>query len=533
MMNFQLTAHNHRARRRRRRRQAHRSCDQNNRHIKPCYSYCKGKASTQFALLRNRRHLQSPLSMNLCILLTLQTTLSLLCAASFFGPNIFYTTTSFIAPSTIINQRRRNRNELLPTINNRASLFVTLQLQSALGKNIEESHSNIDDDKSRKEGAQPGPHPLTVHPDKLIQKLESFIPNISRNRMAKKKRTKRTLDSKPPARRESMSYNVNDALINACTSLVYFLNNEADSLNTLDDHQLQLLTQTVESIREVLEMVLVQAVRAASEVGDFVLINKLIHAAVGYATAVALKTNTTSPLLTPRIFGEAITSMSKTKASHSKVKSLWNLFLNDVASNSSQRRILSSPPSSYELNAMLSSLSERNKVSAALTLYRHMIEDENVVKIEGDAYTASILFGMLADSIGNGGVVRNTNGRVVDNLVADDVIDGDVSPCWQWNEAIRLLDTFSTVQLNNFAYAALLKVNEQATEVYCEAGMMRHNGVQCAMSVLERMKVSQCVCLFSVRLTCICVRFSGSHICICPIDRPITFLPMSSRVLHS
>eukprot|EP00984_Skeletonema_dohrnii_P012466 scaffold5060_cov123-Skeletonema_dohrnii-CCMP3373.AAC.4 len=299
--------------------------------------------------------------------------------------------------------------------------------------------------------------------------------------MAKKKRSLEPKATKD----ESRSYNVNDALINACTSLVYFLNNEADSLNTLDN-QLQLSTETAESIRQVLEMVLVQAVRAASEVGDFVLINKLIYAAVGYATAIAHKTNNTAPLLTPRIFGEVITSMSKTKASHSKVKSLWNLFLNDVASDSSPK-ILSSAPSSYELNAMLTSLSERNKVSAALTLYRRMAEDEVGVKIEGDAYTASILFGMLADSISNGGV-RNTNDRVANNFAAaDDVIDEDASPCWQWNEALGLLDTFSSLQLNNFAYAALLKVNERATEVYCEAGM-RHNGVQCAMSVLERMK---------------------------------------------
>lgn len=346
-------------------------------------------------------------------------------------------------------------------------------------------------------------HPLTIQPDKLIQKLESFIPNISRNRMAKKQRL---LDSDNTVRgSKSKSHtNVNDALINACTSLVYFLNNEADSLNTDSNHHhqsLQLSTETVKSIRQVLEMVLVQAVRAASEVGDFVLIQKLVHAAVGYATAVANKNNNPSPLLTPRMFGEGITSMSKTKASHSKVKSLWNLFLNDVAARrssddeSSSPQILSSAPSSYELNAMLKSLSERNKVSAALTLYRNMVVESNGngVMIEGDAYTASILFGMLADSIRNGGGVRNFHDKV-NRFEANEVIeDGDVpaSPCWQWNEALRLLDTFSSnnVKLNNFAYAALLKVNEQATEVYCEAGM-RHNGVQCAMSVLEKMKVS-------------------------------------------
>jgi len=299
--------------------------------------------------------------------------LSLLCVTTFWGHNVFYAT-SFIPPSsTIINQRRcRNYNESPPiSSSRRASLFVTLQHQSALG-NGEGSHNIDDDDDNRINRAQQdaSSHPLTLQPDKLIQKLESFIPNISRNRMAKKKRS---LDPKA-AKDEPNDNKVNDALINACTSLVYFLNNEADSLTITSDNNklLQPYSETVESIREVLEMVLVQAVRAASEVGDFVLIHKLIHAAVGYASAIAHKTNntTTAPLLTPRIFGEVITSISKTKASHSKVKSLWNLFINDVAGDDSSPKILSSAPSSYELNAMLTSLSERNKVSAALTLYR-------------------------------------------------------------------------------------------------------------------------------------------------------------------
>ena len=315
--------------------------------------------------------------------------------------------------------------------------------------------------------------PITLHPDKLINKFESFISNISRNRMVKK----RSLDIK---------YNqVNDALINACTSLVYFLNNEVDAI-TSSDYKLQLSNETIESIREVIERALVQAVRAASEVGDFVLINKLTHAAVGFATAVAHKTNDNAPLLTPRIFGEVITSISKTKASHSKVKALWKCFIQDVASGSSLK-LLSSAPSSYELNAMLSSLGERNKVSAALTLYRQMADNDADVTIEGDAYTASILFGILENSITNGGVKNNNDG--VHSISRGVKIVEDASPCWQWNEALSLLETFSSSQLNNFAYAALLKINERATEIYCGSGT-QHNGVQCAMSVLERMKVS-------------------------------------------
>jgi pentatricopeptide repeat protein len=166
------------------------------------------------------------------------------------------------------------------------------------------------------------------------------------------------------------------------------------------------------------------------------------------------------------------------------------LFIRDVAANNKDTRILSSAPSSYELNAMLTSLSERNKVSAALMLYRRMIEGVDGIVIEGDAYSASIIFAMLADSIANGGTRSTTIGENFSRLSGDTKDDDDVvSPSWQWKEAISILNTFSSTELNNFAYAALLKVNEQATEVYIDAGA-RHNGVQCAMSVLERMKVS-------------------------------------------
>jgi hypothetical protein len=428
--------------------------------------------------------------------------------------------TSFIPPSKPINNHklRHNYNVYPQTqvIHKRASLFSTIQhYQSALGNgegstNVMSNDDDDDDNNSEKRDSsnlsddKATAHPLTSQPHKFISKLESFISNISRNRMTKKKRS--LLDPKKSAKDDTNNnnHNVNDALINACTSLVYFLNNEAGSLSTNTppssfDNSINILQQqltddaVVHSIRESLEMVLVQAVRAASEVGDFVLINKLIHAAVGYATAVAKQTNNNVPLLTPRIFGEVITSISKTKASHSKVKSLWNLFIRDVAANNNDTRILSSAPSSYELNAMLTSLSERNKVSAALTLYRRMIEGVDGIVIDGDAYSASILFAMLADSIANGGTrattIRDNFSRLPDDIKDDDDVD---SPCWQWKEAISILNTFSSAQLNNFAYAALLKVNEQATEVYSDVGA-RHNGVQCAMSVLERMKVSNSI----------------------------------------
>ena len=331
------------------------------------------------------------------------------------------------------------------------------------------AHNANDDDGSQL--------PSALQPNELLQKLTSFSSNISRLRTSRK----RYMASKRRGSKDEMKVN-SDALIRACTSLDYFLRDETERSSPTDTLVLNLDEATTESMREMLEMVLIQSIRASSEVGDFVLLLKLVHAAVDYATAIANNSSTSVATLTPRIFGEAITSLGNTKASLSKIKSLWNFFVHDVAT--SENQILSSPPSSYELNAMLASLRDRNRVSAAMKLYRG-------TQIKGDAYTASILFGMLADSVPNDGFAWNHRNKR-DGGALDETKSTDegmyISPCWQWNEAMELLDTFSPSQLNNYAYAAILKVNERATEEYNTD--TRHDGVKCAMSVLKRMKVS-------------------------------------------
>ncbi|KAL9186124.1 hypothetical protein ACHAXT_005362 [Thalassiosira profunda] len=321
--------------------------------------------------------------------------------------------------------------------------------------------SHHDDDAQRSSALQPAD---------LIEKLGTFSSNLSRLRIARKK-----IATLPKKERKAERKQNDDALIGACTSLVYFLRDETQRLpsagwgdKALDDET------TIASVREAVELALVQSIRAASEAGDFILLQKLVHNAVDYATAL------NKTLLSPRIFGEAIASLSQTKASVSKVKALWNYFLYDVAGRNAA--VLSAPPAAYELNAMLSGLRGREKAAAALKAYWQVAEgglnEEGGVKIEGDAYTASILFGILSDSISNGA-----------STVTDQYNDeeGYASPCRQWNEAMQLLETFSPRQLNNFAYAALLKVNERATEENRHSSA-RHDGVRCAMAVLERMK---------------------------------------------
>ena len=360
--------------------------------------------------------------------------------------------------------------------NIRASLYVATKHHSTMGR--DSIHSTF---RSNEDGDDLDPHrPLSVEPIKLHEKLTSFASNI--NRLRSKRR-----EARPKLARKRDS----DEIINACNSLIYFMSDETAKLSS-SSSDVSWNDAAIESIRGVLESSLIQSTRALSEVGDFVLISKLAHSAGNYAAALAGRTGVSSGFIPPRVFGEAITSLSKTKASISKIKSLWNYFTLDVAP--AKPAVLTSDPGAYEMNAMLTSLADRGKVSAALKLYRLMsAADGSGLRIKGDAYTASIMFGMLAESI-SAGSGRQTNQE-----------DVDASPCWQWNEAIALLDTFEQSQLNNYAYAALIKVNERATVVYGDDSSQRHNGVSSAMAILERMRVSDIMSLnwipFQVNLT--------------------------------
>ena len=74
-------------------------------------------------------------------------------------------------------------------------------------------------------------------------------------------------------------------------------------------------------------------------------------------------------LLMPHVFGEAISSLSRTKVSVSKIKSLWSYFVHDVVKKV-RPLILSALPLAYNLNAMLSALKDRGKASAAAKAYQ-------------------------------------------------------------------------------------------------------------------------------------------------------------------
>ena len=383
-----------------------------------------------------------------------------------------------------------------------ASPFTTSNSYFATNKRgLTYSHFNQDESMSSS--------PLTISPNEFEKKIASFSSNISRLRMKKKRELliHETVNEDKTA--ASVTYiattsdvkQLDDALINACNSFIYFLNDEAAKLSaftatgeaTLDDN-------IIASMRESLEMVFIQSIRAASEVGDFILLPKIVYAAVEYALAFVqygkLQIMQSSDhielgLLQPRIFGEAISSLAKTKASVSKIKGMWNYFIKDVARDNQMSAVLISQPSAYELNAMISALAGRGKVRAAIKLYREFAVEEGRV-VEADAYTASVLFGILADSIdlGIGGHEVFKVEKYSNEKTSGENDYRGKSPCWQWNEAVELLDTFASHQLNNVAYASLLKVNEKATGAFLK-NSAKHGGVPSAMMVLDRMKLDE------------------------------------------
>lgn len=244
----------------------------------------------------------------------------------------------------------------------------------------------------------------------------------------------------------SYVYNIHKAITNngdvtkPIKSLVYFLQNPPSLVG--DDQALLI---------EALERSMVQSIRSASTSGDYRLILALVKAAIGFCQG-------NQALLSPRIFGEAVESLSRTAANVNKLKQVWQLAVEHP-------HLLSYPLGAFELNTMLKALGSRQKLKAALELYQ-------TSGIQGDAYTASTLLNLLTESI------------VDEQAVTNNWKEGK-SPCWQFEEGMKVLK--SCVEPNNIVCCAALRLNERATLVFGSSGR-RHFGSQAAMDLLEYMK---------------------------------------------
>lgn len=231
-------------------------------------------------------------------------------------------------------------------------------------------------------------------------------------------------------------------------SLLYFLRDQTP-LNVEDA-----------SIEEALERATIQAVRSASAVGDYRLIFRVVETAIDYAAQ-----QQQHVILPARLFGEAIESLARTSCNISKLKQMWKLAKNSIS-------LIKEPGlGAFELNVMLKALAGRGKIRAALDLYQAERE-----AIEGDAYTMSTLLTALTSSISDSQTPLVVNDK------------NAMSPCWQYNEGRRLLDSCSFRQLNNFVFAAALRLNERAGQVF-DAPNQRHYSAKSAMDLLQLMKV--------------------------------------------
>lgn len=248
--------------------------------------------------------------------------------------------------------------------------------------------------------------------------------------------------------------------------------------------------QLLSSLQEVLERALIPALRQAGESNDYKMILRLVSGSVAFAN--------NYPILTPRIFGEAINALSQTKSNAAKLKSVWNIMIGNTTTietetgNNNNRLplFLSGPPTAFELNIFLKSMASRGKSKACIDLYRqHIIREGSSISsslssstsswlsvpssssysniyIHPDAYTISILLSILADSISidqmmcdpidfSATIIENTTSATIPirktttdstKSMWSKVKSLSYSTCWQWNAA---MDLFSTLPDDN------------------------------------------------------------------------------------
>lgn len=255
------------------------------------------------------------------------------------------------------------------------------------------------------------------------------------------------------------------------------------------------LTKVDESViailRDALSRATVQALRAAADANDYNLIMQIVDATVEFASSFqndhdTQKQNNSNgdedqccgisfSILQPRLFGEAIQTLTRTTAGYSKIRQCWQKFKKSICAG-----LCPYPTQATELNAMIIALHSRKRIRAALNLYH-----ENKELIRSDSFTASALFDLLSQSIESDEKLQSKG-------------DPDNFECWQMNEALEILQHFETRYrsdhnhgndiLNNQVYSMILKLNDKVITRNTQ-NRISYDGGSFALSILERMKV--------------------------------------------
>ena len=291
------------------------------------------------------------------------------------------------------------------------------------------------------------------------------------------------------ARRSSSnsSGNNKNAALKPAQSLAHFLANNKAALDDDDDDDNKNL------LSESLLMTLIQAIRLATTWNDYRLTIRLVESAMEYATFCNIK-------LDPRILGEAVRGLAQqTSASFSKIKAVWECQLL-LSTTTTKTSCWSRPVSSKEVNAMLEAAMTRGKLRAAIEMLRSFAKIASAT----DAYSYSIVLQGLKASIEDDQrpvvVALENNGNItaVKNPHLAAMISPS-SPCWQWNEAVLLVDELVQQQkqqpqeirrcLTNPVISALLQMNERTSQVFGKQHETSQNALE-LFALLKSLRIS-------------------------------------------
>jgi hypothetical protein len=257
-----------------------------------------------------------------------------------------------------------------------------------------------------------------------------------------------------------------------------------------DDDEMQL--------PQVIEAAMVSALRSAGETNDYRLILQLV------SNGIVLANN--NPLLTSRVFGEAVHAMAATQANVAKLKSIWKIAVASNNEGAFPATYRAEPLAAYELNLYLKALASRGKSKACVDLFQRYVfspsetEDKaSTMTILPDAHTISTLFSILTESIDvdpkacdpvefSLNSVASSSSSLVD--LYRNLASLTSSTCWQWNAAVEILgmlaiqqeQDYSTI-FGNHVYSALLKLQIRAQKKFDD----HQNGSQLTVAILEDM----------------------------------------------
>jgi len=336
------------------------------------------------------------------------------------------------------------------------------------------------------------------------------------------------------ARRENKnSTNNRNDLLKPARALAFWLEREAVAAGGKPTRQITTTTTTTTTIsastasstnstilfqeeEEPLQRASVQAIRAAASVNDYRLILQLMESVRNYCASRAVASSNvidkTAVRLDPRILGEAVAALGqKTTVRPGRITKLWNEWTGATADNTTTNSTNGSATiaatavvTPREGNAYLQALIAKGRLRGALEQYHKWKDDfdnnnnrdSTSNNILTDAYTCSLLINALTESIADDdGAKKQTAKSFSSPLVLQysELLTPWISPvCWQWNEAVRLLDRSVSVlsndddndnkDWNNAVWTALLQLNRRATQVFSRR---LYDGSEHAVQVLE------------------------------------------------